>query len=268
MLDIGCGWGGIALYLARVCGAHVGITLSAEQLRVATARAEAAGLADRIAFRLQDYRQVDGRFDNAVSVGMFEHVGLRQYPVFFRTAARVLAPDGVMLLHSMAQPFPARYSQPFIEKYIFPADTSRRSPRCCRPSKPRGSWSATPRSCRCAMPRPPASGASDSSPIATGCSSSDERFIPMWEFYLAGEAAFRFDRLHVFHLQLAHDQGRVPLARDYIAAEIAHLAESSGQSPTAPGSTPAAARAGVAQRDIVIGHVEVSCDCEEVCVAR
>ena len=121
VLDIGCGWGGLGLYLARVCGARVtGVTLSQEQLRVATARAEAAGLADRIEFRLQDYREVEGQFDNIVSVGMFEHVGLRQFPTFFKTGARLLAPDGVMLLHAMAQPFPARYNQPFIEKYIFP----------------------------------------------------------------------------------------------------------------------------------------------------
>ena len=121
ILDIGCGWGGMALYLARTTGADVtGITLSQEQHRVATERAQAAGLADRVRFRIQDYREVEGRFDNIVSVGMFEHVGLPQYPIFFRTSARLLAPDGVMLLHAMAQPTAAPYNQPFIEKYIFP----------------------------------------------------------------------------------------------------------------------------------------------------
>ena len=88
VLDIGCGWGGMALYLARVCGADVtGITLSQEQLRVATERAEAAGLSDRVRFRLQDYREVPETFDNIVSVGMFEHVGLRQFPAFFRSGS-------------------------------------------------------------------------------------------------------------------------------------------------------------------------------------
>ena len=82
ILDIGSGWGGMALYLARVCGADVtGVTLSREQARVATDRAQQSGLADRVRFLLQDYRQVQGSFDNIVSVGMFEHVGLRQFPV-------------------------------------------------------------------------------------------------------------------------------------------------------------------------------------------
>ena len=121
VLDIGSGWGGMALYLARVCGARVtGITLSREQHAVSTERAAEAGVADRVEFRLLDYRALDARFDNIVSVGMFEHVGLRQFPVFFRTAARLLVPDGVMLLHSMAQPRPDGYNAPFIEKYIFP----------------------------------------------------------------------------------------------------------------------------------------------------
>jgi cyclopropane-fatty-acyl-phospholipid synthase len=228
ILDIGCGWGGMALYLARVCGARVtGITLSAEQLRVATARAEAAGLADRVAFRLQDYRQVEGRFDNIVSVGMFEHVGLRQYPVFFRAAARLLAPDGVMLLHSMSQPYPARYNQPFIEKYIFPGgyipalsevlpavEASRLLIRDTEILSLH--YAATTRAWRERF-------------LANRdrvLELYDERFIRMWEFYLAGsESAFRFDSLHVFHLQLTHDQERVPLARDYIPAEMARLAE-------------------------------------------
>ena len=131
VLDIGCGWGGMALYLARVCGADVtGITLCQEQHRVATERAAAAGLSDRVRFRLQDYREVEGQFDNIVSVGMFEHVGLRQYPTFFRTVRRLLAPDGVMLLHAMAhrrrRPTTSRSSR----STSSPAATSRRSPRC------------------------------------------------------------------------------------------------------------------------------------------
>ena len=117
VLDIGCGWGGMALYLARCCDADVtGITLSREQLRVAEARAEAAGLSDRVRFVLQDYREISETFDNIVSVGMFEHVGKRQFPVYFQSAARMLAPDGVMLLHTMTQPYPSPYNQHFIEK--------------------------------------------------------------------------------------------------------------------------------------------------------
>lgn len=228
VLDIGCGWGGMALYLARCCDADVtGITLSVEQLRVAEARAEAAGLADRVRFRLQDYREIRESFDNIVSVGMFEHVGKRQFPVFFQAAARLLAPDGVMLLHTMTQPAPAPYNQPFIEKYIFPGGYI--------PSVSE------------VMPAIERSGLllRDLEILSLHYAETlkawrerflarrdevlqlyDERFIRMWEFYLAGsESAFRHDHLHVSHFQLAHDQERVPLTRAYIAEAQARLYE-------------------------------------------
>ena len=227
VLDIGCGWGGMALYLARVCGADVtGITLSQEQHRVATERAAAAGLSDRVRFRLQDYREVEGQFDNIVSVGMFEHVGLPQYPTFFRTVRRLLAPDGVMLLHAMAQPTPAPYNQPFIEKYIFPGGyipalsevfpAVEKSGLLVRDTEILSlHYAETTREWRRRF-------------LANRervLELYDERFIRMWEFYLAGsESAFRYDAIHVFHLQLARDQTRVPLTRDYIPGEMARLA--------------------------------------------
>jgi len=121
VLDIGCGWGGMGLYLAKTTGAHVtGVSLSEEQVRVANERAAAAGLSDRAQFKLMDYRKVTGEFDRVVSVGMFEHVGLRHYEEFFRTVKKLMAPDGVFLLHSIVRPKPNRYSAPFVEKYIFP----------------------------------------------------------------------------------------------------------------------------------------------------
>lgn len=121
VLDIGCGWGGMGLYLAKTTGAHVtGVSLSEEQVRVANERAAAAGLSDRAQFKLLDYRKVTGEFDRIVSVGMFEHVGLRHYEEFFRTVKRLMAPDGVFLLHSIVRVKPNRYNTPFIEKYIFP----------------------------------------------------------------------------------------------------------------------------------------------------
>jgi cyclopropane-fatty-acyl-phospholipid synthase len=228
VLDIGSGWGGMALYLARVCDAEVvGITLSQEQLRVATERAAAAGLADRVSFRLQDYREVEERFDNIVSVGMFEHVGLRQYPVFFRTARRLLAPDGVMLLHSMAQTYRAAYNQPFMEKYIFPGGyipalsevvpAIERSGLIIRDIEILSlHYAETVREWRRRF----------LAQRERVLELYDERFIRMWELYLAGaECAFRFDQMHVAHLQLALDQTRVPLTRDYIPAEMARLAE-------------------------------------------
>ena len=104
VLDIGSGWGGLALYLAAESGAEVtGLTLSEEQHKVATRRAAAAGLSDRVRFHLRDYREEKGRYDRIVSVGMFEHVGVVQYPVFFRRLSELLAPDGVALLHSIGQ---------------------------------------------------------------------------------------------------------------------------------------------------------------------
>ncbi len=228
VLDIGCGWGGMALYLARVCGADVtGITLSEEQLRVATERAEAAGLADRVRFRLQDYRELAETFDTIISVGMFEHVGQRQFPAFFDTLARCLAPDGVGLLHAMAQPYAARYNQPFIEKYIFPGGYVPALSEFMPAFEASGllvrdieilslHYAETVRRWRERF-------RSRHDAVLELC---DERFFRMWDFYLAGsEAAFRFDHLHVFHLQFAHDQARVPLTRDYIAPAMAALAE-------------------------------------------
>ena len=121
VLDIGCGWGGMALYLARVCGADVtGITLARSSIASRPNAPPPPASPTSVRFRMQDYREVDETFDNIVSVGMFEHVGPRQYPIYFRTAQRILAHDGVMLLHSMAQPTAAAYNQPFMEKYIFP----------------------------------------------------------------------------------------------------------------------------------------------------
>ncbi|HVL19429.1 MAG TPA: cyclopropane-fatty-acyl-phospholipid synthase family protein [Amaricoccus sp.] len=220
VLDIGCGWGGMALYLARCCDAEVtGITLSREQLRVAEARAEAAGLAHRVRFRLQDYREVSETFDNIVSVGMFEHVGKRQYPVFFRTAARLLAPDGVMLLHSMTQPYPSPYNQPFIEKYIFPGGYIPAASEVLPMIERSGlllrdlevlslHYAETVKAWRRRF-------------LARReevLKLYDERFLRMWDFYLAGsESAFRHDHIHVSHFQLAHQQERVPRTRAYMA---------------------------------------------------
>src|SRR5690606_27264415 len=104
VLDIGSGWGGLALYLARETGAEVtGLTLSEEQHKVATRRAAQAGLADKVRFHLRDYRQETGRYDRIVSVGMFEHVGVPQYETFFGKLRELLAPNGVALLHSIGR---------------------------------------------------------------------------------------------------------------------------------------------------------------------
>src|SRR6476469_1896466 len=121
VLDIGCGWGGMALYLHRHFDVDVlGVTLSEEQLKLARERAAAAGVADRVKFELRDYRKVEGRFDRIVSVGMFEHVGAAHYDEFFAQCRKLLAADGVMLLHTIGRFDEPRAGEPFAEKYIFP----------------------------------------------------------------------------------------------------------------------------------------------------
>ena len=121
VLDIGCGWGGLALYVAELCHARVtGITLSSEQHAFAQARAAEKELSDKVEFRLQDYRDVSDKFDRIVSVGMFEHVGVGFYDTFFRKCYGLLADDGVMLLHSIGRSDGPNVTNPWIAKYIFP----------------------------------------------------------------------------------------------------------------------------------------------------
>lgn len=116
LLDIGCGWGGLARFAAENYGVHVtGVTVSKEQLALAQARC--AGLS--VDLRLQDYRDLQGRFDKIVSVGMFEHVGPKNYPVYFDTARRLLAPEGLFLLHTIGIDAQSAGTDPWIDKYVF-----------------------------------------------------------------------------------------------------------------------------------------------------
>src|SRR5262245_35477333 len=121
VLDIGCGWGGLGLYLAELCGASVtGVTLSQEQHAAANERAAEKGLSRRARFLLQDYRDVRDHFDRIVSVGMFEHVGVGHYEAFFQKCAELLSNDGVMVLHSIGRSEGPNVTNPWIAKYIFP----------------------------------------------------------------------------------------------------------------------------------------------------
>jgi cyclopropane-fatty-acyl-phospholipid synthase len=227
VLDIGCGWGGMALTLARDYGARVtGITLSTEQLSEARARAKAEGLADRVSFELLDYRVMDQRFDRIVSVGMFEHVGVVHYRTFFDTVARCLAPDGVALLHSIGQWDGPGTNNPWIRRYIFPGAycpaLSEVMPAIERSGLLttdievlRLHYAETLRHWRRRF-------AANRDMIA---SLYDERFCRMFEFYLSSvELAFRYGSLTVFQIQLAHRQTAVPLTRDYITNHDGGLA--------------------------------------------
>jgi cyclopropane-fatty-acyl-phospholipid synthase len=219
VLDIGSGWGGMALTLARDYGARVtGITLSTEQLAESRARAAAEGLQDRVAFELLDYRAVEGRFDRIVSVGMFEHVGVGHYREFFATVARCLEPDGVGLLHAIGRSDGPGFTNPWLAKYIFPGGycpaLSEVVPRIEQSGLIvtdveilRLHYAETLRNWRRRF----------TANRDTIASLYDERFCRMFEFYLCGaEIAFRREGQIVFQIQLAHRQTAVPLTRDYI----------------------------------------------------
>jgi cyclopropane-fatty-acyl-phospholipid synthase len=220
VLDIGCGWGGMALTLARDYGARVtGITLSTEQLNEARARAEAEGLSDRVKFELLDYRAVRETFDRVVSVGMFEHVGASHYRTFFNVIKRALRPDGVALLHNVGQWDGPGTNNPWISKYIFPGAycpaLSEVMPAVERSGLVatdievlRLHYAETLRHWRWRF---------DANRDAIA-SLYDERFCRMFEFYLSScELGFRYGSMGVFQIQLAREQTAVPLTRDYIA---------------------------------------------------
>ncbi len=219
VLDIGSGWGGLGLTLARDYGARVlGVTLSTEQLAESRARAEAEGMTDRVRFELLDYRSVAERFDRIVSVGMFEHVGVVQYREFFATLARCLKPDGVAVLHAIGRNEGPGSTNPWLNKYIFPGGycpaLSEVLPAIERSRLLttdmeilRLHYAETLRHWRRRF-------AANRDAIAT---LYDERFCRMFEFYLAGaELSFRRENMMVFQIQLAHDQSAVPLTRNYM----------------------------------------------------
>jgi cyclopropane-fatty-acyl-phospholipid synthase len=219
VLDIGSGWGGLGLYLAEAgAGEVVGVTLSKEQLKISRERARRAGLSDRVRFELSDYRAVEGKFDRIVSVGMFEHVGVRHYPEFFGAVCRLLTDDGVAVLHSIGRADGPGATNPFIRKYIFPGGYSpalsevlpvvERLGLCVTDIEIlRLHYAKTLRLWRQRF-------AANRARIAK---LYDERFCRMWEFYLVGsELTFRRMGHMNFQLQLAKRQDAVPLTRDYV----------------------------------------------------
>jgi cyclopropane-fatty-acyl-phospholipid synthase len=227
VLDIGCGWGGLALYLADVAGAGrvTGVTLSKEQHEMAGARAQAQGLGDRVQLDLCDYRRVQGEFDRIVSVGMFEHVGRLNYGEFFETSARLLREDGVMLLHTIGWTGAPSPVNPWIAKYIFPGGHIPTLDEMLPAIQEAGlhvtdievlrlHYADTLRAWRERfMAR-----------RDEAVRLYDERFCRMWEFYLAAsEAGFRHDRMVVFQVQLARRIDAVPMTRNYIEAREREL---------------------------------------------
>jgi cyclopropane-fatty-acyl-phospholipid synthase len=220
VLDIGCGWGGTALYLNRVAGVRVtGVTLSEEQLKIALERAESAGVADQVKFELIDYRHVEEQFDRIVSIGMFEHVGAAHYDEFFAKCRELLKPGGVMLLHTIGKLGKASAPDPFTDKYVFPGyHLPSISQMAAASEKVRlittdietlrlhyaytlRHWLERTRTAKAQI-------------VAL----YDERFFRMWEFYLAGGVvAFESGSMCNYQLQYVRDRNTLPITRDYMA---------------------------------------------------
>ena len=228
VLDIGSGWGGLGLYLAGMTGANViGVTLSEEQLGVSNARAGELNLSSRAEFRLQDYRETPGPFDRIVSVGMFEHVGVDYYDTYFKRCAELLADDGVMVLHAIGRAEGPGITNPWIAKYIFPGGyipaLSEVMPAIERAGLLvddvevlRLHYAETLKAWRDRF----------LARREEAAKLYDERFVRMWEFYLASsEMSFRKQNMMVFQIQLSKRQGVVPITRDYIAREEQRLRE-------------------------------------------
>lgn len=218
VLDIGCGWGGLAISLARLTGVHVtGITLSKEQAAFAARRVEKAGLHDQVTIATMDYRAVGRKYDRIVSVGMFEHVGTAYYRTFFEKVAHLLTEDGVALLHSIGRTDGPGMTGAWTRKYIFPGGYVPALSEVLPRVEQAGLWvtdiellrlhyAETLRHWRERFLQN----------IDQVRSAYDERFCRMWEFFLASsEMGFRYGNLVVFQMQLAKRIDAVPLTRDY-----------------------------------------------------
>ncbi|WP_408609444.1 class I SAM-dependent methyltransferase [Altererythrobacter lutimaris] len=222
VLDIGCGWGGMAIYLAKHFDVSVtGITLSEEQLALARERADEAGVSDRVSFQLVDYRDLakhGEQFDRIVSVGMFEHVGRPQFEEFFRSCYNLLADDGVMLLHTIGRFGGPGKTDAFTSKYIFPggyipalSETLAASEKYrlihtdietlrLHYAKTLRKWYKLCEANKDAI-----------------IEMMDERFYRMWTFYLAGAtAAFESGGMGNYQIQFAKNRHALPITRDYI----------------------------------------------------
>ena len=234
VLDIGSGWGGMAITLAQEYGARVtGITLSVEQLEASRARASAAGVADRVSFELLDYRTVRGTYDRVVSIGMFEHVGITHYGAYFRRLRELLAEDGVALIHAIGRSDGPSVTNPWITRHIFPGGYSPALSEVFRALEQqhlvatdlevlRLHYALTIRHWRRRFE-------ANRDAIAA---LYDERFCRLFELYLAGsEFSFRHLNHMVWQLQLARRQDAVPLTRDYM---LAAASESEGRRAVMP----------------------------------
>ena len=219
VLDIGCGWGGLGIYLAKTAGVKVtGVTLSKEQHEIACARVRAAGLEGEVEFKLQDYRLEPGRFDRIVSVGMFEHVGLKHFPEFFAKVEDLLVPGGVALVHAIGRRDGPGHTNPWLRKYIVPGGYSPALSEVLPVVEQTKLWVTDIEILRLHYAETlKAWRANFQRNRAAIQALYDERFCRMWEFYLVGsELSFRYDYNMVFQMQLGRGINSVPITRDYM----------------------------------------------------
>ncbi len=227
VMDIGCGWGGLSITLARDYGVHVvGVTLSEVQRQTAMKRAHAAGVGHMIEFRLCDYRDVDEEFDRIVAVGMMEHVGEPQYPEFFAQIRKNLTEDGVALIHFIGRSSPPDTLSPWFQKYIFPGGyapamsevltaVEKQNLVNCDIEVWRGHYERTLREWQHRF----------ETNLDQVRNLYDERFVRMWRYYLiASELSFSEMHQVLFQIQLAKHQDSVPSTRDYLYASDDHQA--------------------------------------------
>jgi cyclopropane-fatty-acyl-phospholipid synthase len=219
LLDIGSGWGGLALYLAKAAGCEVtGVTLSTQQHAISNERAAREGLSRSVHFDFMDYRKIVGCFDRIVSVGMFEHVGVSHYGTYFKKVRELLSENGVALIHTIGRSEPPAVTNPFIAKYIFPGGYIPALSEVVAAIERSGLVLTDVEILRlhyaetlCAWRERFLANWDKAAAIL------DEQFCRMWEFYLAGsETAFRYQGLVVFQLQLARRVATLPMTRDYI----------------------------------------------------
>lgn len=226
VLDIGCGWGGMGLFLNRHYGCEVlGVSLAPDQVQFANERAEAAGVADRVKFQLIDYRDVEGQFDRISSIGMIEHLGKPHYREYYAKTHSLLAEDGVMLTHTIGKPGMSGSTDAWVRKYIFPGHYLPCMSDLTLAHEQTGwkiadieelrmhyAWTLAEWYRRATLHR------------REIVDLFDERFFRMWQFYLVGtEQGFRYGSMVNFHVQAAKKTGVLPVTRDYITAEMARL---------------------------------------------
>jgi len=229
VLDIGCGWGGLALYLNRAYGCEVlGVALAPDQIQFCKERAEAEGVADKVKFALMDYRDVEGSFDRITSVGLLEHVGTPHYPQFFEHTAKLLKPNGVMFSHCCGRAGPPGFTDAWTRKYIFPGGYIPALSELVSQSEKFG-WQVM-----------------DVEAMRFHYSHTleewynrtvmhkeeivdlyDEQFYRMWQFYLAGaEQSFRHGKMVNWQIVYVKDREAIPMTRDFMYEESERLRES------------------------------------------